>query len=433
MVLRRRREPAVPQHPEASLTHRRPRLTVPAAGAPPPPSVRKAEPPTTTTTPVPNLQAGCQGRWAHGCLGPGTGQLGLAWAARRAQGATRRQRVQRATRRQQWGAGNAQAGARSGRRAGRRVQWAACWQQQADGSVQRGAAAGSVPVAARSVQCSAEAPCERQRRHGTRSRPDTARSGSPCLALRPGGTLCRQLSSGPASGRGPAGRRHAGGHCQRQPRPVSRWVPVGTHSTRPSISPSKDWGQLPRQQTPAPGQAPVPGPEPNATESWHGHLGARLTLTPSAPACRACAPLPALCPLPELRAEATLPVLPRLLRSPPAQGRGDAVRTLSPLARQGEHRGVAMPCQSHCHVPAHTPSGDREGPSGTCPPYLQRVSAAPRSPPWEPARPIRPATARGGTGSCRPRGTLGGRAERAAIRHAWLRVLGFASVWHGAK
>lgn len=43
-----------------------------------------------------------------------------------------------------------------------------------------------------------------------------------------------------------------------------------------------------------------------------------LTLTPSEPACRACAPLPVLCPLPELRAEATLPVLPRLLRSPPA-------------------------------------------------------------------------------------------------------------------
>lgn len=42
-------------------------------------------------------------------------------------------------------------------------------------------------------------------------------------------------------------------------------------------------------------------------------------MTPSEPACRACAPLPALCPLPELRAEATLPVLPRLLRSPPAQ------------------------------------------------------------------------------------------------------------------
>lgn len=101
----------------------------------------------------------------------------------------------------------------------------------------------------------------------------------------------------------------------------------------------------------------MPGPEPNATEGWHGHLGARLTLTPSAPACRACAPLPALCPLPELRAEATLPVLPRLLRSPPAQGRGDAVRTLSPLAGQGEHRGVAVPCQSHCHVPAHAPSG----------------------------------------------------------------------------
>lgn len=46
-------------------------------------------------------------------------------------------------------------------------------------------------------------------------------------------------------------------------------------------------------------------------------------MTPSEPACRACAPLPALCPLPELRPEATLPVLPRLLRSPPAH-RGEA-------------------------------------------------------------------------------------------------------------
>lgn len=67
-------------------------------------------------------------------------------------------------------------------------------------------------------------------------------------------------------------------------------------------------------------------------------------MTPSEPACRACAPLPALCPLPELRAEATLPVLPRLLRSPPAR-RGEAVRALSPAERG--HHGVAVPRRSH--------------------------------------------------------------------------------------
>lgn len=87
-------------------------------------------------------------------------------------------------------------------------------------------------------------------------------------------------------------------------------APAGPCSARPNLDPSRDQGQL---------QGPVLGLEPSATMGWRGCLGARLTLTPSEPACRACAPLPALCPLPELRAEATLPVLPRLLRSPPAQ------------------------------------------------------------------------------------------------------------------
>lgn len=78
-------------------------------------------------------------------------------------------------------------------------------------------------------------------------------------------------------------------------------------------------------------------PQPGAT--WSPHPAPGLTLTPSEPACRACAPLPALCPLPELRAEATLPVLPRLLRSPPAQGEEKAS---GPRAhgRAGGHRGV---------------------------------------------------------------------------------------------
>lgn len=175
------------------------------------------------------------------------------------------------------------------------------------------------------------------------------------------------------------------------------------------------------------------GLKPSATAGWHSRLGACLTLTPSEPACRACAPLPVLCPLPELRAEATLPVLPRLLRSPPAQ------REEMPSGHQALWTGWGTPWCGHALPelppprPGTCPPGAREGPSSTCPPYLRRVSAAPRSPPWEPARPIRPATVRGGTGSCRPRGTLGGRAERAAVRHAWLRALRLASVGHGAR
>lgn len=70
---------------------------------------------------------------------------------------------------------------------------------------------------------------------------------------------------------------------------------------------------------------------------WLGfqQQGVPLTLTPSEPGWRAWLPLPVLWPLPELRALATLPVLPTLLRSPPVnRGGRDHVRRKTLQQRQ---------------------------------------------------------------------------------------------------
>lgn len=202
--------------------------------------------------------------------------------------------------------------------------------QQADGSVQRVAAAGGRQCAASSAVRGADAASERQQRRTP-----------PAWATRcsvPGAELSQQP--------GLAGRGHTA---------VAAAATLGASSTGLSINLSRDPGaplrmgsRLPKEPSPAPEQAPMP--EPGAT--WSPHPMPSLTLTPSELACRACAPLPALCPLPELRAEATLPVLPRLLRSPPAQGEEKASGPRA-HSRAGEHRGVTLRPGTGC-------PGDRE-------------------------------------------------------------------------
>lgn len=123
----------------------------------------------------------------------------------------------------------------------------------------------------------------------------------------------------------------------------------------------------------------------------------------------------------------------RALPAPRAASRGHTARAaqaaaVATCARRGE--GIRAPSTQpgrgtpRCHAASWHGLPWGQGAGSTCPPYLQRVSAAPRSPRWEPARPIRPVTGRGGTGSCRPPGTLGGRAERAAVRRAWPQCAG---------